>query len=430
MMRLALLGGFAQTGFNMLLYVLLVRSLPVSDMRSWVMYMTLTSFADMARHGLVYNGTIRRLTQPDASAPETTAAALVLSLLVSMAFALVFWISAPQLAVFFDAPLLLDLSKMYLLFAPLWAMLKCIEMVHIAKQNFSVSFYSAVAFGGLSCAILSGCWLTKLDFHLWQVVLWQSCSVLLALGILLVRFGLPNGMSRNWQTALRELFQFGKYSAGTTMFSNMFTKADVLIIGALLPGAAVVLYDAAARVYTVLDIPMNSASQVYYPQMTAALHQKDHKAAASIFAKAVAQLLILMVPLAIASVLFAQVLIRLLAGEAYTDASVLLQILCLGTIIKPVGRIGGIMLDAMGLPAANFVKLVLSALVTALLNYIGIKLFGLVGAAFASVLAVWVTILGAQMWIQTKIPINLVMVWNYLKAYLLSFIALPRLRNT
>jgi O-antigen/teichoic acid export membrane protein len=140
MMRLALLGGFAQTGFNMLLYVLLVRSLPVSDMRSWVMYMTLTSFADMARHGLVYNGTIRRLTQPDASAPETTAAALVLSLLVSMAFALVFWISAPQLAVFFDAPLLLDLSKMYLLFAPLWAMLKCIEMVHIAKQNFSVSF--------------------------------------------------------------------------------------------------------------------------------------------------------------------------------------------------------------------------------------------------------------------------------------------------
>lgn len=429
-MRLALMGGFAQTGFNMLLYVLLVRALPVADMRSWVMYMTLTAFADMARHGLVYNGTIRRLTQPEASHSETQTAALLLSLVVSGALALLFWATSGLLAEVFSAPLLPALSAAYLAYAPIWAVLKWLEMVHIARQNFAVSFWSAVTYGLFTCGVVGVLWFTGHTVLTPAVVALQTLAVMLAFGLCFLLFRLPIGLSLRWKSAFLELFHFGKYSAGTTTFSALFTKADVLLISALLPGAAVVLYDAAARVYTVLDIPMNSASQVYYPQLTAALHRKDSRETVAIFAKSVAQLLLLMVPLALVGMLFAKPLIALLAGAQYTEAAILLQILCIGTFIKPHGRMGGIMLDAMGLPAANFLKLILSALITAALNYIGIKLFGLTGAAIASAVAVWVTILGAQSWIHSRIPISHAAVWQHMLGYAQSATATLRLRNT
>lgn len=404
-MRSALLSSLLQTGFNVLLYIVLIRLLPVEQMRTWVLYVTVTAFADMARQGFVYNATVRFWAANPEHRGQIAGASLMLSLMASgLAGCAVLALSFP-LSRLWGAPELPGLAACYLPFAMAFGLLRWLEMLQIASENFKAQVWSGGIFGGgllagVACLAFGG------PITLFEVVQIQTVVAVVAALFLIKKYGWPQKMVFWDLVWMRELVRFGRVSAGTSLFSMLFNKADVLLLGALLPGPAVVLYDAASRLYNYLDLPLNAISQVYYPKLSRAFGQQNRAEATQLFQSAVGQLLAVMAPLIVCFLVGAPLLIRLFCGEKYLAAAPLLQILVLATFAKPWGRVGGIMLDASGQPLANFVLLVLSAAVTIGLNFTFITLFGVWGAAVASCLSLWITVVLGQCWLHRQLPVN------------------------
>lgn len=83
-MKQTLLNTLLQTGLNVILYAVLVRLLPEDEMRTWILFLTLVAFAEMTRHGFIFNTTIRFLANQPSEKASIASAALVLGIGASM----------------------------------------------------------------------------------------------------------------------------------------------------------------------------------------------------------------------------------------------------------------------------------------------------------------------------------------------------------
>ena len=79
-------------------------------------------------------------------------------------------------------------------------------------------------------------------------------------------------------------------------------------------------------------------------------------------------------------------ILKIVAGESYVDAAPILRITMLYGLFVPFARQFGTMLDAMGKPKVNFAIVMLSALLNILFNYIFISRWGLIGAAYGTLI--------------------------------------------
>lgn len=291
----------------------------------------------------------------------------------------------------------------YLALGPATALLKWKESLLFAEGNYraitvSAAIFATCLFGGLGIAYMYD------TLNLLSIVLIQAGASLLAfLGTTLI---FPNGFSLRLRqiSHLRELSAYGRCTAGTGLLSMVFNKADMLILGILLPGPAIILYDAATRLYTYLDLPINSISQIYFKRLSHAFGQNDSLQAKAVFEEGAMRLFQIMLPLAIGIWIMAPICVQILSGSNYADAAPLLQILVLATVIKPWGRMGGLSLDAAGMPHLNLRMLLISAVVNLSLNVVLIHYFGATGAALATVLSVWITIGIAQTYVRRVLP--------------------------
>ena len=385
---------------NVLFYALLIRQLPTETMRAWVLFLVLISFVEMARQGMVSNGMVRLLASRTTANPEVLGAGLLLSLGSSIvglgvAYGLSFFLKN-----LWDSPDLPMLCLWYLAVALPWAIYKWKESSLMADNRFDAVFKAAAVYG---VSLFFAFFILKqhTSLTLPSMILIQALASAAAAGVLLF----PKKNRATWAVPsrglLNELIGFGRFNMGSNLLSMLFNKMDVLLIGALLPNASVVLYDAATRIYNWLDLPMNGIAAVIYPKLCRAFGNKGYSEASKTYAVGVLQLLTIGLPAVVITFLAAPSVLQVLAGASYVDASNILRVLVFATLIKPWGRLAGMALDAAGKPRANFYLLAFSATSNFILNLTLIHLLGLVGAAVATVFSVWATV-GLGQWVVGK----------------------------
>ncbi|MCH2082278.1 MAG: flippase [Saprospiraceae bacterium] len=424
----SLLANIAQLGFNFLAFLVLVRILSQDDFGVWVLYLTLTSFAEMTRIGFVQNGFVKFYSASnDRERKEWISTAFVLSTLVGLVGALFLWGLSFVLADLWSADILTQIVPWYILYAFLFGSLKLTEFIQIAKQDFRGVFVANVLYGIFFLGGILYYWYFELNIALYRLIIFQSIAALVALVFILLyqtsyfQFGVFN------RIFFWKLFHFGKYVFGTNFSSMLFNRMDVMMLGAFINPIAVSLYNVASRVNNYMEVPMNSLAQVIYPRI--AERQKEGLIEVSkLYEKSVALLFLISMPIAIFVFLFAEPIIIILAGQEYLEATIVLKLLVLAGLIKPWGRLFGITLDAIGQPVLNFKMLIVSLLFNISLNATLIPIMGLEGAAVATLLAIWITIILGQFLLSKRLKINHFNIFRLMIEYIQSVTTILKIK--
>lgn len=426
----AMLSMLALQAFNLLTFMVLTRVMPEALVGEWALFLTFTAIADMTRQGLLQNGLIRfiiAVKDPETqSEPNEYANLLTTSLMLNTLTAIVLAIFIFGITLFtqqiFGTPTMPILAAWFIVGTLLQSTLRLSEAVQIAHRDFKGIFAANLLNGGLPFVCTLFFVASKIEISLMALLFFQFFGA--GVGVLFIAFFRKKyfafgKFSKRW---FKELVDFGKYVAGTNLFSQIFQRLDTLLIGALLTPSVVAIYNVATRLNNLLDLPINSLALAEYPRIAQA-HTRGEDMGRT-YEKSVAKLIAVQLPMSLLMVLFAPLAVQILAGSKYVAAVPLVQLLALAGLVKPWGRVFGITLDAIGKPQRNFLMLLVSLVINLIFNFSLIPIFGAIGAALATGLGTVVTVGIGQYfifkWYGVKSQSALKEVMNVWKSFRLS----------
>ncbi|MEL6658057.1 MAG: flippase [Bacteroidota bacterium] len=402
----SLLGYGAQLGFAFVSFLVLVRILPEYEFGVWVLYLTLTSFAEMGRLGLLQNAVVKFCVEHEEEYEQVLSTAFWLNTLGSIALGLALVVLSFPLSKLWSAPELTTLLWWYFPWALVNGTARYLDFPHMVHHDFKGIFWSKLVIGLSYVAGIVLFWQVMGQLPLDRLPLLQTVAALPGLLVYSIyrtdylRWG---QYSKAWAS---RILHFGKYVLGTNISSMLFNKMDLMMVGAFLNPAAVALYNVATRVTNYLEVPMSGISQVIYPKIAMANSRGSKQEVGALYEKSVGIIVALILPLVIIVLGLSEWVVTLIAGDAYAGAAPLLNVLVLAVMIKPWGRLFGITLDAMGKPQLNFLLLALGLVLNIILNALFISWWGLQGAAFATLVAMILLVVTGQILIERILPIS------------------------
>ena len=152
------------------------------------------------------------------------------------------------------------------------------------------------------------------------------------------------------------------------------------------------------RITGIMEIPIHAMATIVYPQGARRIRSDGTKAIKYLYEKSVGTLLALLLPLCVVVLLFPGIFITFLAGseEAFAGASDILRVTIFYTLFVPFGRQFGTTMDVLGKPSWSFGFVLASATTNVISNYFFIKAYGVIGAAYGTLLTHFVKFVAQQ----------------------------------
>lgn len=188
--------------------------------------------------------------------------------------------------------------------------------------------------------------------------------------------------------AVKELYNFGKFSVGTNLSATLLSSADVFIIKLFLGPAPLAVYNAGVKLIQIVEIPLRSFIFTAMPTLSAHFNSGEKSEVLLVMKKYIGMITLGLVPLSLTVFIFADFAILILGGSKYvgTEAPNILRIFMVIALLYPAERFFALTLDVIHLPKINFMKVVLMFVVTAVTDLIAIRLTGSIyGVAAASI---------------------------------------------
>ena len=206
---------------------------------------------------------------------------------------------------------------------------------------------------------------------------------------------------------LREMVSFGSWSFVISISGFIYAHAQPLIIGALMPIAAVGYYALAIGLTQQISGVLNPVGHVMYPA-AAAMHMRDERGALQrLYRDGSRLMLLVVVSVVLVAALWADDFYRLwigakyLSGEPFPSVALLLRILLIGTLAGYTSSIAAQILLGSGRVRLLAISLVCGAALNLILVVTLIGPYGLVGvAASVAISAVVVNLIGIPLLLQ------------------------------
>jgi O-antigen/teichoic acid export membrane protein len=179
----------------------------------------------------------------------------------------------------------------------------------------------------------------------------------------------------------KEIFNFGKYTVGTSISASMCRYSDTLIITLMLPNGALAIYNLGNRLMEVVEIPLRSFAATALPKLSSAYNQGRKGEVIRVMKSYVGMLTILLIPVFIVTFIFADLAVGIIGGNQYiateagTQAATVLRFFMGFALLYPADRFFAITLDAIHKPKVNFVKVLIMLAVNIITDFIGVLLF-------------------------------------------------------
>ncbi len=345
-------------------FLLLVRSLSTNEFGEWVLLITTANFLDMLRFGITRTAIVRFLAGADAQeAKQLIGSNWIINLFSTLILVLI------VLAVryfFYNA---VNTSGFALFFKwfPLLAFINLpfnnAQSVLQAKMRFDSMLILRVINVGLFMLFL------LVNYFFLHVSLTTIVYAYLIVNILtsLVAM-LPNWdgfryITKATRATNKMILNFGKYSTGTLIGSNLLKSADTFIIGLspFLGTAGVALYSIPLKLTEIIEIPLRSFAMTAFPGMSKASIEGNKDLVKHIFYTNAGGMTLLMVPVMLFSFIFAKELVYILGGPGYESTTGVFRIFTLYGLLLPLDRFIGVALDSVNMPRYNFLKVVYMA---------------------------------------------------------------------
>lgn len=402
----ALSNQFILITFNITLFVVIAKTFSINVLASWAIFQSVTSIIEMIRLGFIQNAMMNQIkSNPSNKLNIIKSNFFIYTILTIIAYVMVILI------------------------------FEIITELNSNLYNFSYIYYYGISLIGIGLmqfvniinqANENHAGITKINL-IWVItslvvisILYLSnkiCpeNILLTTGItstVIVLFHVRKHLksfqeSKIEKESCNSTFQFGKYVFGTNLLSMLINKSDIFILSIFSQPSGIAAYHIAIRIANYLEIPLNAATQVFYPKIHNAF--KKNLRIDKVITESVIIQWIYIIPAAIVLFLLSGKIIEILSGSNYvTESSFLLRIVIFASFIKPIGRTMGIALDIKNRPDLNLRILILSGIIFTTLQLSLGSFYHSMGIAIANVLATWISILFAQFFISQKINFSII----------------------
>lgn len=369
---------------GLLSFMLLTRQLPKEMFGDWVLFVTLATFVDLLRFGLTRTSVVRLLA---GVKKEEYKRLLGSSYRINLALLLPIALVCYSILLTVNT-IGLMLPNGYLLFITWYPVLAIFNLgwnnasaLFQAQQNFMRMMYVRLSNIGLFVLfLLLNWWYLKLGLI---AIVWVYLAVNLIASLWCTL--------KNWdglgyikfadKSTEKELLHFGKFSMGTLVGSSLLKSADTLIIGLspILGSAGIAMYAIPLKLTDLLGIPLRSFTMTAYPRMSKLCKEGNLMGLRKAFYGYSGAITLLFVPIALCCFVFAEELILVLGGAEYKDSMSLLimvfRIFTIYTLLLPVDRFTGVLLDSINKPHLNLYKVLFMTAANVIIDLIAVFVF-------------------------------------------------------
>lgn len=184
---------------------------------------------------------------------------------------------------------------------------------------------------------------------------------------------------------IQSVFDYSKYSVISSVGGYLYSWLDVLIIGFFLTSDYVAAYEVAWRITAFIVLLSKSVSLTIFPQVSEWSVEEATDEITEVIKDATTVSLVISIPAFFGAAILSTEILLFLFGEEYTIAAVALVILMFEKIFQSVHKVWGYSLQAIDRPDQAAVAAVVSIIVNILLNLLLVPMYGLEGAATATV---------------------------------------------
>lgn len=384
--------------FGFLSFILLVRQLPQEVFGEWVLFITLGNFIDMLRFGITRTAIVRFLSGADQEEGKRLMGSNNTINLFSTVIIAIVIIVIYQL---FPQTISNSGFELFFIWYPLLAFLNLpfnnAQSVLQAQLRFDIMLWlRMINVGGFMLFLAANFFLGYgIEVVMYAFLITNLISSIIASmrnwdGI---RFTLKASRKTN-----KTILDFGKYTTGTLIGSNLLKSSDTFIIGLspFLGTTGVALYSIPLKLTEIIEIPLRSFAATAFPNMSRASIENNKEWVRHIFYENAGGMTFLLMPLMLVCFIFAEQIVFILGGSAYVQTANIFRVFCLYGLLLPIDRFIGVALDSINRPKLNFIKVVYMTT----FNIIGdiIVIFGLsfVIAAIAYPVVILHTNIGIQ----------------------------------
>jgi O-antigen/teichoic acid export membrane protein len=376
-------------GFGSLYFLVRNPNMPPAEYGTWALFLTITTIIETSRNGLIQNALIKLI---HSSAPENVDKIVTGSWIINIFYSLLIFVIMAAFGGYasniFGAPELKSMFLYYGITLFLLVPFSQFNFIQQAKFSFSGIFWSTTTrqgllFFGTLYLCFSGASFSPVTLTLLQtfctlaglIVAWFSAKK-----FYIYRFVVD-------KTAIKEVFAFGKYVMGTNLSSLLFKSIDQFTVGSFFNPAAAALYNVAIRLSNLIEYPTTAIAEVVYPKSAQKYTEGKEASAKHFFEKSVALNMAITLPTVVGTFLFADLIIYIIGGPTYAESANILRITILFGLFTPFFRQFGISMDSSGRPQINFIVLASSVPINLVCNFVGVRLWGIPGAAFGTLLS-------------------------------------------
>jgi O-antigen/teichoic acid export membrane protein len=417
---LSTLHKFSSTVFGFLNFFILVRILSKFDLGIWSIFLFVIAAFELSKGSLLKNAHIRLIINSNEDVHSRIAGS---SILVNSIFTIIFIFLLLLLGRTFSNWLnlgdqLYELLQYYIPGLLIMIFFSHYEAVQQSYQNFKNGFTANLIRQGIFFLCLFYHFAFNEIIALIDLVKYYTIGN--ALGTIVLFFLTKKNISYKLQYSykiIREILGYGTYMLGGNIVSQVSSNLDQILLSRLLSADYIGYYGIASRVMYAVDIPMNGASEAMFPSFTKASTEKDKTQFNLYLEKAIGSLLALIIPICTVLYFSSETIVQILAGPDFLDATVILQLYMLISIINIFRHQSSNTLLSLGKSKLHFFITLNHFFATILFIYIGINYFDYLGPAYARLCIAIVSLL---FWIYLMKKLTNISITNILK-YLIDF---------
>ncbi|MGB1204742.1 MAG: flippase [Chitinophagales bacterium] len=406
---------------------LLLRNLTKEDFGTWALFLTVSTLIEVARTGFIQSALIKFLSVAKGKEyAEMITASSILNIILSLCSVYFLLMTASSFSLIWHIP---DLESMLYIYAITTILLfpfsQC-NSIQQANLDFNGVFWSNLSRQAVLFFFIATLYFLNYKINIIHLAVYQLIAAFFGslVAFILTKKYIFWSKNISWKK-VKQLFDYGKYVFATNISVVLYKNIDRIMLGTL-SVSAVAIYDLAIRINNLMEVPVAAMASIVFPQTAQKMENDGKKGVKKIYENSVAAVLCLIMPAILIIELFPHQIIYFIAGKAYLDTVPILRITALYGFFVPFARQFGTVFDAIGKPQISFYFVVLGALLNLAFNYILIMKLGILGAAYATLITLFLIFLGHQTYLYKHLNVSLKQIFIQMFYFYVKFISIVK----
>jgi len=351
--------------FGFFSFFILIRTLEPNTFGEWVLYITAGNFIEMLRFGITRTAIIRFLSgAQDSEKEKLIGSNWIIGLLSTLIIVVILWL------IYFLFPESIDSSgySLFFIWYPLLALVNlpfnnALSILHAEQKFDKILYIRLLNVGAFVIFLIINIFIFQLGI-LEIVIAHLFFNFLTSIICMLYKWDGIKYFFKADRKTNKIILNFGKYTTGTLIGSNLLKSTDAFLIGlsAFMGTTGVALYSVPLKLTEIIEIPLRSYVATAFPRMSKASIQNNIKEVKRIYYSYTGGMIFLLFPIIIIGFIFAEDFVVLLGGKDYIETANIFRIFCIYGLFIPIDKFTGVALDSINKPQKNFLKVAYSAL--------------------------------------------------------------------